>query len=250
MSGSSYQQSFFTVPYRIITLPGITIQLIRFYEKIFQFWYRDHECFIGNDELMEHCGMKSESTISKAFQFFEKAGEIKREIRPSGQRYIIQPPRKVEIVQKKNDKLSTPPLATARVTPRASETPPLATARHNNNNLNNINLSKSSCDQNPEKPKAPNAQKPPMTRSTMRTENEKRHWDDKPKAALANVSTQSTSFDPEKYRQPRASAETARHYLDQIPGIRNRRNRNHNEDGRHGCHGKAEKMPTAASLEF
>lgn len=183
MSGSNYQQAFFTVPNRIINLPGLTLQLLRFYEKIFQYWHHDSDCFIGNDALMEHCGMKSESSLSKAFQFFEKAGEIKRETRENGQRYIIQPPRRIEIKQEKDKKLSTSTLATARGNPRASETPSLATARHNNNNSNNKNLNKSSCATPTEKSKASNEQipkNPRMNRSTMKAKNEDiQEWEKK-----------------------------------------------------------------------
>lgn len=167
---NKYSSPFFTIPSRIMNIPGITIQLLRFYEKIFQYWHHDHECFIGNDALMEHCGMKSESTISKAFQFFEKAGEIKREIR-DGHRYITQPPRSIKIGKEKNNKLSTTPLATARGNPRASETPPLAAARHNKKNNNNKNLNKSSC---ASRPKSEN-QKPEQNWLNLKQNNERRH---------------------------------------------------------------------------
>jgi len=57
---------------------------------------------------------------------------------------------------------------------------------------------KSSCE-----PNSPKPQKPPMTRSSMRAENEKKQdWAEKPKAPLADVSTQSTAFRSDYVNQP------------------------------------------------
>ena len=129
---------FAMFPSRIWNLPGITIQLLKFYEKIFQFWHQGNPCFLSNDALMEYAGMKSDSTLSDAFKYFEMHGEIKR-ITIKGRRYIVQPQLTLEIENKnspvdnlpENSANNDTPLAPARPNPRCSETLPLATARHN-----------------------------------------------------------------------------------------------------------------------
>lgn len=145
----TYQQAFCVVPYRILNLPGLTIQLLKFYETIFQFWHHGKDCFLKNDVLKERTGMQSDSTISDAFQYFEGHGEMKREMR-KGKRFIVQcTPGSVEIESVDNSKDSSTNnsqgLATARGGSRYSEGEGLATARHNNNNINNNNLIKNIC---------------------------------------------------------------------------------------------------------
>ncbi|HEX3767536.1 MAG TPA: hypothetical protein VHT72_04130 [Puia sp.] len=81
---------FVMFPSRIWNLPSMTIQLLKFYEKIFQFWHQGHECFLSNKVLMEYSGMKSDSTCREAFTYFEKHGEMKR-ILKGGKRYILPP---------------------------------------------------------------------------------------------------------------------------------------------------------------
>jgi hypothetical protein len=130
----SYRSPFFTIPTRIMDLPGLTLAFLRFYETIFQFWHRDEECFLSNEMIKKRTGISSSSTIQEAFEFFEKNNEIKR-IMKNGRRFIEQPPRSIEIE----------PLSLQRDPPsRCAETPPLATARHNKNNINNKNINRES----------------------------------------------------------------------------------------------------------
>jgi hypothetical protein len=138
---SEFTKTWFIVPHRIIHLPKITLQLLKFYEKIFEFWNNGRECFLSNDSLAHHADMKSASTIKGAFKFFEDHGEMKRVFK-DGKRYIIQPTRKVMFENNTDIKLKECeyPLAVARPPSRCSETPPLAVARHNNNNINNNNI--------------------------------------------------------------------------------------------------------------
>ncbi len=90
MSSESYKPVFFIVPAKILDLPGITIQLLRFYETIFQFWHHGKDCYLTNDVIKERTGIKSDSTISNAFQFFEDANLLKRITQRGGMRYIVQ----------------------------------------------------------------------------------------------------------------------------------------------------------------
>ena len=150
-----YQPVFVMFPSRIWNLPGITLQLVKFYEKIFQFWNKSHDCFVKNETLKEYTGMSSDSSISSAFQYFEALGEMKR-IRKNGRRFIIQPRQSIEDRTEveanhsvdnsvKNSTETAHTLATARPDPRYSETRPLATARHNINKLNASKINKSFC---------------------------------------------------------------------------------------------------------
>lgn len=152
-----YHPVFIMFPSRIWNLPGITIQLLKFYEKIFQFLNKDCDCFVNNETLKEYTGMISDSSISAAFQFFEKNNELMR-VMKNGKRYIVQPSRYIE--DKTNepvDKIennstnNSQGLATARGGSRYSEGGGLATARHNINKLNASNLIKSSCNSQDQK---------------------------------------------------------------------------------------------------
>lgn len=142
---SDYKSAFFVVPSRILELPNLTLQLLRFYETIFQFWNHGKICFLSNDLLMERCGMKSKSTIQEAFEYFEGHGEIKREFKGK-KRYITNPNQRIELEDEPVDKYKkskSEPLATASAITRHSETKTLATARHKNKKFNNKNINKS-----------------------------------------------------------------------------------------------------------
>lgn len=176
---------FVMFPTRIWNLPGITLQLLKFYEKIFQFWHQGYECFLSNKTLMEYSGMKSDSTVRDAFTYFEKQGELKR-INKNGQRYIIPPTPKVLV-----NNLDTPS-ATALPPQRHSDAPPSATALPNNINIIKQN-NKSFC-ASPIKTKSTNGWNQPM--ASRKAENAKKpDWADPKKAPLASVESQSTSFD-------------------------------------------------------
>lgn len=148
---SEYQPTFIVIPARIWNLPNITIQQLRFYEKIFQFWNCGRECFINNQTLKDSTGMISDSSISDAFQYFESHGEMRRVVR-NNKRYIL--PKSPLLVQEKeedqpvdnsdeNSTNNSQGLAPARGGSRPSEGGGLAAARHNNNNNNINNLNKS-----------------------------------------------------------------------------------------------------------
>lgn len=145
---STYQPTFVVFPCRIWNLPNITLQLLKFYEKIFQYWNNGMDCFVNNDTLKEYAGMSSDSSISAAFQYFEKHGELQRSIK-NGKRYIIQTTYVLIDNEQAVDNYSeyssnnSQGLATAIPSPRCSEASPLATARYNTNNINTNNINKS-----------------------------------------------------------------------------------------------------------
>jgi hypothetical protein len=130
MSDQNYKPSFFVVPFHITELPDITFAFLKFYETIFQFWNKGLNCFLSNSIIMERTGIKSISTINDAFQFFEKHNEMRREVQ-NGQRYIIQPERKI-----KTDCLSKRGIAPAIGGYRSSDSGGIAPAIYNNKNLN------------------------------------------------------------------------------------------------------------------
>lgn len=146
----AYSSPFFTIPSRILDIPNITLQLLRFYETIFQFWHHGKNCYLSNEMIKERTGISSTSSISKAFQFFEEAKEMYR-VYLDGKRFIVQPSHSIALPDDSPEKVSndpkaSDPLSLQRDPPsRCSETPPLATARHNKNNLNNKKNNKNSC---------------------------------------------------------------------------------------------------------
>ena len=80
---------FFTVPYRIMFLPGMVHNYALIYQQIFKFWCKKSNCSILNTELAKLVGCSS-TTVKEALRFFEKNGEIKR-VMKSGRRYLVQP---------------------------------------------------------------------------------------------------------------------------------------------------------------
>jgi len=124
-----YHQVWAVIPKHIFDLPDMTIQLLRFYETIFQFWNNGAQCFLTNSMIKKRTGIKSDSTISEYFQYFESKGLMIRKI-INGKRYIIQNNQiqiDIQTTENTGGGENTPP--------RHSETPPLATARHNNNKI-------------------------------------------------------------------------------------------------------------------
>ena len=196
---------FVMFPSRIWSLPGITIQLLKFYEKIFQFWHQGHECFLSNKALMEYAGMQSAATLSAAFTYFEKHGELKR-VNKDGKRYIIPPQPRVatETVDNSPENESTP-LATARGGSRSSEGGGLATARHNNINIiKQINKKDFS-----EK----NEQKKTDSVDNSSTSRYQKSWKDtKPTSPFADVTKQSTSYDPQSRQMVRKAKPDSPNY--------------------------------------
>ncbi len=157
---SEYHSNFYIVPTHIRKLPGMTLALLDFYETIFQFLNKGKLCFLKNDAIKERTGIKSISTIQEAFKFFEKHGVMKRIVK-NGKRYIVQTlaiedqtdendlslERQVVDNSKlstdnspKNDQAIAVPIGGYRCTDREGIAVPI----HNNNNINNKNINKSS----------------------------------------------------------------------------------------------------------
>lgn len=218
---------FVMFPARIWNLPGITLQLVKFYEKIFQFWHQRADCFVNNKTLKEYSGMLSDSSISEAFRYFENLGEMRR-VTKNGRRYISQPIHFVgdetispvdnfEIDSTNNSQ----GLAVAREGSRCGEGGGLAAARHNKRSNNNININKSSCltDEQKETRVVDNYEKPwlestkgieqnkPYSPPNRKAENEKRHsWANKADTSspFANVQSQSTSYNATRVSHARS----------------------------------------------
>lgn len=228
---SDYVQAFFTIPYRIMQLPDLTIQLLKFYETVFHFWHTGNQCFLKNDALKDRAHMKSDSTVANAFQYFEKHGEMKR-VMKGNRRYIVQPVRALETDSvdnsAENSSNSNQGLAAAREGSRSSEGEGLAAARHNNNNINNINLKKSSCDKSEEKKhKAVD-----KIEDWKESNHKKQSWAAKKEAPTADVTKQSTSYDPDKYRNTERIDSESRGYkefLNSVPTLK-RKHKKRKED--------------------
>lgn len=85
---NTYEETFYIIPRYIRKLEGITLTFLDFFETIFQFWNKNKSCFLSNALIKKRTGIKSDSTINEAFQYFEKQGVMKR-IEKDGRRYIV-----------------------------------------------------------------------------------------------------------------------------------------------------------------
>lgn len=141
-----YTSNFFIVPSHVLELPEITLSFIRFYETIFQFWNHGKPCFLSNSMIKERTGIKSDSTINEAFEYFEEHNEMKR-VTENSQRYIVRPEQKISISEPvDNFEIVDKPLAVARGGSRYSERGGLAVARHKIKNINSKNINKNKRD--------------------------------------------------------------------------------------------------------
>lgn len=154
MENTNYKSDFFTVPRRIIDLPGLQLSFLKVYYEIFRLFNNGLDCFLGNEELMERTGVKSQSTIREALAFFEDKGILQRKI-INGKRYIIQPERKIELSTelyniltneyRQNDAQGVAKSTGGR---RQVDAQGVAKSTHNNNHINNKNINNNSCASN------------------------------------------------------------------------------------------------------
>lgn len=145
----SFEKTWYMVPAHIRRLPGMTLALLDFFETIFEFWHRGRNCILKNETLMERTGIKSNSTIQAAFQYFEKHKIMRRTFK-DGKRYIVQinsienpedpaePPIKSDQNKNKNDpQICSQGVSAERLEGcRYSERGGVGTATHNKQNIN------------------------------------------------------------------------------------------------------------------
>ena len=84
---TNYQDTFYIIPRHIRHLEGMTLTYLDFYETCYQFWNKGRSCYLSNSIIKQRTGIKSDSRINEAFQYFEKHNVLKREYR-NGKRYI------------------------------------------------------------------------------------------------------------------------------------------------------------------
>lgn len=89
-----YQDTFYLIPRYIRHLPGITLAYLDVYETIFQFWNKNKNCYLSEEDLCQRTGYKR-AVIYKALSFFEKHIELKR-VKLNGKRYLIKPEKIIE----------------------------------------------------------------------------------------------------------------------------------------------------------
>lgn len=99
---NNYQDTFYIIPRHIRQLEGITLTFLDFFETIFQFWNKGKTCFLSNAVIKQRTGIKSDSRIVEAFQFFEKHNVMKR-IFKNNKRYIVPALNPVEIENNTSD---------------------------------------------------------------------------------------------------------------------------------------------------
>jgi hypothetical protein len=84
---TNYQDTFYIIPRHIRHLEGMTLTYLDFYETCYQFWNKGRSCYLSNSIIKQRTGIKSDSRINEAFQYFEKHNVLKREYK-NGRRYI------------------------------------------------------------------------------------------------------------------------------------------------------------------
>lgn len=134
-----FEQTFVVIPKRIWDLPDITLQFLKFYETIFQFWHRGKKCFLTNQSIKDRTGIKSTSTLIEAFSFFEQHNEMKRITNDSGKRLIIDPRHSIEFEEENEEKGYRS--SDRGVSPERAGG--IAPAIHNINNINKRNITSS-----------------------------------------------------------------------------------------------------------
>lgn len=144
---SEYHSAFFTVPSRILELPGLTLAFLKIYETIYQFWEKGRECYLSNTAIMKRINCSSDSTVREAFIFFEGHQELKR-VERNGRRYLVRPERKIAIDDDQSHAVDNSKDPVAKSTPprRQIDAPPVAKSTVTNiKKYNNNNINKNSC---------------------------------------------------------------------------------------------------------
>jgi hypothetical protein len=201
----SFNKIWFMVPYHIRKLPGMTLALLDIYETVFEFLNRGKPCFLSNQMIMERTGIKNDKTVRDGLAFFEKAGVLKRVIK-NNQRHIVQ----IMSVQTDDtvDPVDNSPENCTNFEGGGSTGPGGrvctgggggSTGPHNINKLNK-EINKSFCPSDEQK-----------------KDNGKKHdWADKPKSPLADVTKQSTSYNPERMMKPSPISPLLAAYMEKL----------------------------------
>jgi hypothetical protein len=91
---NTYKSAFFVVPTYIPYLPGMTLNFLKVYETIFQFWNHNKACYLSEKSLIERTSV-CRSEVYAALMYFEKHGEVKR-IRKGLKRFLVRPEKIIE----------------------------------------------------------------------------------------------------------------------------------------------------------
>jgi len=192
----SFELNLASLPNYIFYLEGVQLSYIKVYVHIFNLWYSNKPCFIGNKEFCNRTGLHKDTVIN-AITFFEKNGELKR-VYKGKRRYLVQKVRAIEMEEddvdnsptnrSENDHGSELDRSTVGVRPSHES----ELDRYSNNKDNN-KYKKSSCptDEQKKARKAANEKKP--------------DYAEQKKAPLAPVENQTTSHDPNRPPSPKGS---------------------------------------------
>ena len=186
----SFELNLAIIPNRIYYLEGVQLSFIKIYVHIFNLWHSNKPCFIGVKEFMQRTGLKK-TAVYDALNYFEKMGEIKR-ITKGTKRYIVQPTKSIETEIDDVDNLLESSANNDQVSAIAEKVSVIAenlsaNAEHNNKYNNKYNKSFCPTDEKRSKEKEP-----------KKIENEKNHdWAEK-KSGFADVTKQTTSYDPDR----------------------------------------------------
>jgi hypothetical protein len=88
-SPDSNKPAFFTIPYEIIEIPGLTLGYLKVFETIYQFLVRKLPCFLSEAAICERTGL-GRSQVYEALNFLEKHKCLMRTHR-NGKRYFVLP---------------------------------------------------------------------------------------------------------------------------------------------------------------
>lgn len=110
---NTYTSAFFIVPSYIPYLSGMTLNFLKVYETIFQFWNKKKNCFLSNSAIVERTGVQI-TQVKEALNFFEKYNELIR-IQKGLKRFIAQPLKHIE-----TDPEAAPPASCIKNTQEAA----------------------------------------------------------------------------------------------------------------------------------
>lgn len=245
----SFELNLATLPNSLLYIEGVQLSYIKVYVHIFNLWYSNSPCYISNPEFVKRTGLHKDTVIN-AIHFFEKNGLLKR-VQKGTRRYLVQTTRFLET---ENEIVDKSPKNCANID-KGSELdrggseldPPQGSELDRHNNKYNNKYNKSSYMGNEQKKNKAVDNSTSTKNGTGKKEdwkesNQKKHSGANGKEApTADVTKQSTSYDPDKHSIPsKCDPQSAGYqaFVDSNPYLKRKREAR-----------KAAKLPTGTDIQ-
>lgn len=92
--------TFVCFPRHVFHVDGMSLQRLKVYEAIFQFWHRGKTVYLSNANLMERCGISDKGNLNRTLDWLEEKNLIER-FWKGKKRYIRQPLAEIEVEEEK-----------------------------------------------------------------------------------------------------------------------------------------------------